>query len=273
MIRLIRAETKRLASRRIAQLFPLLLSVAIVGVVVIASFVISADDDSDVDFVRDLAGGVEGTGLLGPVAGLITLMAFVIGASFVGADLKSGMLEHLLTWEPRRMRLLGARALALFIVVFFAAMLVSVVTIGALFGLATAVGTTDGTTGELWVNALKAIVRAGVAAGIFSAIGLGITMVLNNSVASIVGFVIYWFIVEPILFGAFLPKIAAYLPNTNAGAFSSGNPVERAEGNVFDGTADFVEVHSWQTAGVILAAWSLVAMLGGGLVFSRRDIA
>lgn len=100
MIPLLRSETKRLFARRMTLLFPGVLMLLILGGTVIAYFVISNDDDNSPDFVNDIAGGLEATDMLGLIAFLIPVMAFVIGASSIGADLKTGMVEQILTWEP-----------------------------------------------------------------------------------------------------------------------------------------------------------------------------
>jgi ABC-type transport system involved in multi-copper enzyme maturation permease subunit len=151
-------------------------------------------------------------------------------------------------------------------------MALAVFLIALLWGLAAATGTTDGTTGEFWGNVAMSVVRTGVASGLFLLFGLGITMVVNNSVGAIVGFVIYWFIVENFLLVAFLPKVAVYLPITNATSFASGRDVERIDGSVF-GDFDVISHHGYQMAGVILAAWTIGSLAAASVVFTRRDIA
>jgi len=271
VIRLLNAETKRLFARRMTRFFPLVLAGLMVGGIVIAYFVINADDGNSPDFLTDMAGGIGATDVLGPITDLLPVMAFVIGASFIGADLKTGMVEQLLTWEPRRLRFLAARAIAVASGVALLAMVLSALMVGLLYGLAASTGTTDGTTGEMWVNVTTIILRTGVAAGLFAVFGLAITLLVNNSVGSIVGFVIYWFIIENFLVAAFLPKVAVYLPITNASSFASSRDVERIEGSVF--SSDFISHHAYLTAGVILLVWTAVALVAAGVVFQRRDVA
>ena len=273
MISLLRSEIKRLLSRRMTLAFPAALMLCIVGGAVIAFFVIDNDDNNTPDFVNDIAGGIEAQGVLDIVGFLIPIMAFVIGASSIGADLKTGMVEQILTWEPRRLRFLTARCEAAFVGVAIAAMALSVVFIGVMYALMAATGTTDGTTGEFWGNVAVAILRTGVAAGLFAIFGVGVSLLVNSSVGAIVGFVIYFFIVETFLLSAFLPKVAAYLPITNTTAFSTGRDVERLEGSAFDIDSELVVSHGYVTAGVILAGWTVLAAVLAGVAFSRRDIA
>ncbi len=273
MISLQRSELKRLFARRMTLLFPTVLMLLILGGTVIAYFVISNDDDNSPDFVNDIAGGPEATDILGLISFLIPVMAFVIGASSIGADLKTGMVEQILTWEPRRLRFFAARSVACFVGVGLAAMVVAVFFVGLMFGLAAATGTTGGTTGDFWQAIAVSVLRTGLAAGLFAIFGLGVTLLVNSSVGAIVGFVIYFFIIENFLLGAFLPKVAAYLPITNTSAFAAGVDVERVEGSVFTEDVQTVVSHGYVTAGVILAFWTCLAAVLAALVFRRRDIA
>lgn len=272
MIPLLRSETKRLLSRRMTLAFPGVVMLLVLGGIVIAYFVISNDDGDGPDFVNDIAGGVDATSLFEPIAFIVPLMAFVIGASSIGADLKTGMVEQILTWEPRRLRFLAARCLANFVGVTLAAALVAAVFVALIFMLCVVTGTTDGAGGELWTNIGISIVRMGLAGGLFAIFGVGISLLVNSSVGAIVGFVIYFFIIENLV-AAFLPKVAVYLPLTNTSAFAAGIDVQRAEGNVF--TGDFITVvsHGYVTAGALLAAWTVLSAVAATVVFSRRDVA
>ncbi|MCP5028051.1 MAG: hypothetical protein GY929_17385 [Actinomycetia bacterium] len=274
MIRLLTAETKRLLARRMTRYFPLLLAGLIIGGFVIAYLVISNDDGNRPDFVFDLVGGSSGRDALGPMPALLPVMAFVIGASYIGADLKTGMIEQLLTWEPRRLRLLMARTFAAVAGVAVIAVLLSILWVALFYGLAATTGTTDGTTGELWRNIASMGLRTGVAAGLFAALGLAVTLLVNSSVGSIVGFVIYWFIVENIVITLFVPRVAVYLPITNASSFGSGNDVEQVAGNAFSEQGpDLVSHHGYLASGVILVGWVLAALVASAVVFQRRDVA
>lgn len=276
MISLFTAETLRLIARRMTRFFPLSLAALFVVGVGIAYVVITTDDSIDagsLDFVEDVASGVEATGLLGPITLLLPIMAFVIGASYIGADIKTGMLEQVLTWEPRRLRLAGARVVALILVVAVIAMLLALFLIALLFALVVAIGgTTGGLTGEFWGNVAVIVGRTGLSTGLFAAFGFGVTLLISNSIGSIVGFVIYWFIGEGFLVPAFLPQLQPYLPVANADAFASGNDVERIDGSVFSGDFELVFSHTYLVAGLILAAWVAVSLASSGALFARRDI-
>lgn len=271
MIGFIVNEFRRLMSRRMTWLFPAGVSALMVLGVVIAYFVISNDDDNTPDFVNDIAGGVEADTLFIPVAIVLPLMAFVIGASFFGADVKTGVIEQILTWEPRRGRLLFARVVSSIIGVAILTAVVAAFFAVLMYVLASLTGTTDGITGELWVNVMQSVLRFGLAGGLFSAFGLSITVITNNSLASIVGFVIYFFIIDGII-EAFLQRVYPYTPVTNTSAFANGTEVERIEGSVFAEDFDTVAVHGYVVAGLIVLAYVVGSFLIGAVLFQRRDI-
>lgn len=278
MMAVIAAENRRLLSRRITRNFPLGLGLLMIVGIVIA--IIATDDNDTLDFVNDIASGVYGipgdnsTLVLGPMGFLIPIMAFVIGASYFGADQKAGMIEQLLTWEPRRSRLLLGRLAAGMMSIFVIAALLSAFLVVLLYILASVVGTTDGAF-DIWPMVLGAVVRSGIVGAIFFAMGLGATVITNNSVASIVGFLIYAFVIETALLQPLLPKVANWLPLLNADAFVSRNGV--GQGGFFgeinienDILPEFH--HGWLTAGVLVAVWAF-AIFGVGLaLFNQRDV-
>lgn len=278
MMALISAETQRLLSRRMTRLFPLALALLMILGVVLA--IIFQGDGPGPDFVEDIAGGLYGgpedksTLVLGPMGFLVPIMAFVIGASYFGADQKAGMIEQLLTWEPRRSRLLAARLLGGMGAMFIITALLSAFLVVVLFVMTELVGSNDGAF-DLWQTVLGAIVRSGITGALFFAMGLGFTVITNNSIAAIVGFLIYVFVIDTALLQPLLPKVSRWLPMENADAFVSRNGVGGGGffngGDSFGGLPDFH--HGWIAAGLLVAAAAGIVCLVAALVFERRDIA
>lgn len=259
MMRLIRAETSRLLSRRITWGFPAVLALlALVGVVIAYIFV----SDGGFSLVED-ADGRGRNDFFGP---LIPIMAFVLGASFIGADVKSGMLEHLLTWEPRRARLLLARlAGGAIVVAAIVAALYAFLT-AALYVLAFLKDGLDGVDQDWWLGVASGMGRACLVGVALFGIGVALATILNSSVGAIVSFVIYAFVVEGVL--VLLPEVWHWLPLANASAFSG------ATGVPADPLAFLSEEthHNYWWAGLILAGYVAAFMIPAMLVFRRRDI-
>ncbi len=272
MMNLIVAEIQRIFARRMTRYFPLgLMAVILLGVGIAGAVIVTGDGDGP-DFVGDIGGGTEATEILGPITLLLAVMSFVVAASSIGADAKSGMLEQLLTWEPRRGRLLGARAIAVFVCTALLAIGVAAFMILSLFVLSAATGTTEGMTGEFIGNVVAVLVRTGLAGGFFGLLGLGITLAVNSSIGAIVGYIIYAVIVDNLLI-FFLPWVHRFLPVINLDAVAAGRDVERLSASVLSGgDGDFVVSHSWQTAFLILVIWGVGAVGLAWAVFRRRDI-
>jgi len=211
--------------------------------------------------VNDIASGnvgVEGSTLiLGPMGFLVPIMAFVIGASFFGADQKSGVIEQLL---------LGGMPVMFVITAMLSAFLVVL-----LYGFATISGTADG-AGDIFGSIVGAVIRSGLIGAVFFALGMAVTVITNNSIASIVGFLIYAFVIENLVL-AFLGWAAPWMPMQNADAFVARYGV--GSGSLFfDGQFDPGSFHhEWLAAGLIAAGWAALFSLIALVVFKRRDIA
>lgn len=274
MTGLIVAETQRLLSRRMTRFFPLALGVVMIAGIGIAILV--AGDDGP-DFARDIVSGRWGgandvsTDVLGPMGLLVPIMAFVIGASFFGADQKSGMIEQLLTWEPRRMRLLLGRLAGGMPAVFVITAILSTFLVVLLYIFSSISGTTDGAS-DVLPKILGAIVRSGITGAIFFALGMVVTVIANNSTGSIVGFLIYVFVIELALLQPLVPKVAVWLPIGNADAFVARTGVA-SDGLFTDGFGRAPEFHhGWFTAGLLLAAFTAIVSVAAIAIFTRRDI-
>jgi len=258
-MRLIRAETNRLFARRITWGFPAVLAVLIVIGVVIAYIFVS---DGDFSLVDD-ADGAGRNDIFGP---LIPIMAFVLGASFIGADLKSGMLEHILTWEPRRGRLLAARLVAGAIVTTIVVAVLYAFLTAALYVLALLRDGTDGVDQDWWLGVASGMGRACLVGMALFGIGLALATIMNSSVGAIVSFVIYSFVVEGVL--GLLPEVWRWLPLANAGSFSGATGVPKDPFNPFSEEL----YHGYWWAGLILAGYVVAFLIPAILVFRRRDI-
>ncbi len=255
--------------------FPLVLGILMVIGIIIATAVISSEGNGGVDFVDDIVGvqeGVPGSDILGPMGFLIPIMAFVIGASYFGADEKVGMIEHLLTWEPRRWRLLLARSLGGAVTIFVIATLLSAFLVVLLFVLSAITGGDTSGVGDVVGEIVGAVVRSGVSGTLFFLIGLGMTVLINNSIASIVGFLIWVFVIELALIGGLLPRWTQWLPVSNSVSFVPGREFEIFGGPFDDDFGESVILHGPTEAGIRILVWGVVFIALGMAAFTRRDI-
>ena len=126
--------------------------------------------------------------------GVLTMFAFVVGASFVGAEWSSGAMTNLLLWRPRRMQVLAAK---------LGTLLVGVTTIslglGAAFvAMLYAVAQTRGRVGGITTSSMTSL---GLTAGRSLALGLAAAVIgfglasLGRHTATALGVAVSWALV------------------------------------------------------------------------------
>ncbi|MEX2394750.1 MAG: ABC transporter permease subunit, partial [Actinomycetota bacterium] len=76
--------------------------------------------------------------------------SLVVAASFVGAEWGSGTMTTLLTWEPRRGRILAAKTIAIAVVLAVVVAVLLAFICGVFFIIASIRGITEGTDGGTW---------------------------------------------------------------------------------------------------------------------------
>ena len=84
------------------------------------------------------------------LAGVLALVAFVVGASFVGAEWSSGGMMNLLLWRPQRLKVLGTKLLALLAGLTVLTVLAAAVWTGLFTLIARFRGTSAGMTPGAW---------------------------------------------------------------------------------------------------------------------------
>lgn len=117
--------------------------------------------------------------------------AFLVAASFVGADWQRGMMATLLTWEPRRGRVLAARALAAIVVVGAGWTLLMAFLTLALYPAGAFRGTTEGVTGEWWQSVAWSWLKVGGLSALIATAAVALTMITRNTAGTLAVAVAY----------------------------------------------------------------------------------
>jgi ABC-2 type transport system permease protein len=81
---------------------------------------------------------------------LLVFIAFLIGASFVGAEFSSGSIGNWLTFEPRRLRVYGSKLAGAAIGLVPVAIGITAILMLGTYLIVDHYGTTASTTGEVW---------------------------------------------------------------------------------------------------------------------------
>lgn len=204
----------------------------------------------------------------------VTMFAFLVGASYVGAEWSAGTMQALLFWEPRRGRVLLAKGVALVAVVLAFFVVVEIVVYGGLWLIASTRGTTDGVTSGLHLSNLLTASRGAVVVAFTALLAYAVAGLTRHSAASLFGGFVYFAVVENLI-RALRPGWQRYLigENTTAVIDKQVDVAPAHARTIVDGvfganTYTLTGNRAALTLGVYLAL-----LLGAFyLAFTRRDV-
>lgn len=241
-MRLFGSELTRLRSRRLFRWVLLLFA----GCIVLAAVLLLVDGA----FYRsDLEGAMIG------LAFPLVMFGWLVGASAIGAEWSHRTVTALLTWEPRRTRVLATKALA---AATFTAILVAFLQAfftGMLFVAAESAGPPLD-WGEYWGVSARILLVSVIA----SVLGFGLATIGKNTGAALGGGMAYLLVIESLVRG-FKPSWSDWLLGSNFGRV--------IEGGVGSGIAN----RSTAGAAVVLVVYAGGLFLVALWFFRRREIA
>jgi ABC-2 type transport system permease protein len=214
------------------------------------------------------------------LVGLVAMYAFLVGASFIGAEWRSGALMNLLLWRPRRLQVLGAKLVALLGGLTGLFVLVGAVWTGLFWLVAMTRGVTDTMTSGAWqsfgltgLRGLGLVLAAGLVGFALASIGRHIAAALGSAVAAIVVGVVGVTIVAAMMRAKFplawvwTTYIQAWLEKTVV----LENWDVCAQSNEPICNPELYEI-GWQTSGLLMGGL-VVVLLGAAMwQMQRRDI-
>ncbi len=188
------------------------------------------------------------------------LLVVLLGASAVGAEYRAGTVTTILTWEPRRTRLLLARIGAAVIVGMLLFVVVHAVFIGGWVLGAALNGSTAGATSDFWRTLLLVVLRGTVLAGVIAAISAALATLGRNTAAAMGVWFGYLVVIEAIL-RVQAKNLIPWMLTSVGGAFYS-----------WDRVAENGRSVSASSGTVRLALY--VVLIGGAALaaFRRRDV-
>ncbi|MFI7542895.1 ABC transporter permease subunit [Actinoplanes sp. NPDC049599] len=149
------------------------------------------------------------------LAALLAVMAFVIGATYVGAEWSSGGMMNLLLWRPQRLKVLGTKLGALLVSLTAFTVLVSAVWTGVFALTAHLRGTLAGMTSGAWQSMLLMELRGLVLVLVAGALGFGLASLGRHTAtalgAAIGAIIVFQFGLGTVLSMAKVPYVEAYL--------------------------------------------------------------
>jgi ABC-type transport system involved in multi-copper enzyme maturation permease subunit len=207
------------------------------------------------------------------VSTFVIMLGALLGASLGGADWTSDTITTLLTWEPRRVKVLLTRAA---VVVLFA----FVITIGlqaifaAVFWLgASTRGTTAFTPSGVWSDAGQTLLRTSTVATAFALIALSIAMIGRSTVSSLGALVGYLILFEGVIAG-FRPSIQGWLLVRAGIVVVSQTPIlHYVSDSYYSSTSPAPEVlMSVGRANAVVGVYVVVLLVLALIIFRRRDV-
>jgi ABC-2 type transport system permease protein len=185
-------------------------------------------------------------------------MAAIAGVLCVTGEYRYKIMTTSLLVEPRRWRLLAAKAVASLIWGIGIA-IASLLLVGAMgIPLLTTQG---GSVSALFDQAGAVLPGFFAAFALLALFGAGLGTLIKNQIAAVVTILAVTFIIEPV-FDGLLPEVGRWLPFAASAALAGGlfPPGERAF------------LLTWWLAAIVLAAWGLVPIVAGYFVTFSKDV-
>ncbi|MET8041733.1 ABC transporter permease subunit [Micromonospora sp. NPDC005215] len=207
----------------------------------------------------------------------LVLFGFLVGASYIGADLNSGGVVNLLLWRPRRLTVLGAKLGTLLGTVLVLALLASVAYLATFWVIGQTAGLPGRLDGDFWRSLGAVHARGLVLVLLASALGFAIATLGRHTSAALGAFAAYAVLWE---LGArlVLEIVDARRPDqlmlsSHIGAWLNGEATfwdpQRCSGTDYcDGSYSL----TWGPALLVLLALTGVLTAAAFAVFRRRDL-
>ncbi|MBK8468867.1 MAG: hypothetical protein IPL45_03445 [Actinomycetales bacterium] len=196
------------------------------------------------------------------------IAAFTVGATSAGAEWAAATLPALLTWEPRRLRFVVAKMLAIAALAVALAVVLHGIVLGLSWVGGAWRGTLEGLTTSWWVDAVQTAARGTLIAALASAAGFHLSLLTRSTGFAVgVGF-LYPAVVESVLQGL-RPEAEQWTIRGTAGAFLDGGTALLIP--QMDQPLLVVTIAALPALLTVLAYAVPLAMVSA-LVFTRRDI-
>lgn len=187
--------------------------------------------------------------ILEGLSSLVVLMGVVVGASLGGADWSVRTMATLLTWEPRRARVLLVRALVVVVTVFLLTLAVQSFFV-IVFRAAVALrGSADGLPPHFAKDIVEVVLRTSAVAALFSLVALAVATIGRSTAAGIGILFGYLVLVE-----GFLANLIRWLPRWT---------LVRAAVSVISQDPVLVQTaNGWRSKEVLSPSGALVVVIG-----------
>jgi hypothetical protein len=191
----------------------------------------------------------------------LLLGALFGGASVAGAEWRAGTVTTVLTWEPRRTRLLLARTTACAVLAALIAFALQVLFLASFLPAVLSNGSTAGTDAQWWSDLAGVMARTSVITGLASVLGVALATIGRNTAFALVAAFAWVAVIEPLV-RQLRPRWAPYLWAENVD--SAMTWVAKQYPGSTRGPLEAL---------VTITLYSAVLLAAATLLFRQRDIA
>jgi ABC-2 type transport system permease protein len=206
--------------------------------------------------------------ILEGLATIVIMLGVVLGASLMGAEWSAGSMATLLTWEPRRTRVLLARALAAAVTIGAVTVFLQLLFV-VLYRIGVALrGSTDGADSD-WLGQVAGVgLRTAAVAVAFGIVALAFATIGRSTTAAIGVLLAYLIGVEGFL-ASLITDLGPWLLIRNATAVIAQQPIIGSD-PFAPGIGSVVRTVG--AAWVVLGGWVVVTMALAAASFRVRDV-
>ncbi|MGY1847124.1 MULTISPECIES: hypothetical protein [unclassified Blastococcus] len=206
-------------------------------------------------------------------AAAAAVLAFLVGATWIGAEWSTRTIVALLFWVPNRLRVIGTKIGVLVLAALVIGVAAQVAWLVMAWVLRTFVGTDQALPEGFWGELLAAQGRGVVLGVLVALIGFGLANLVRNTGAALgIGFV-YFAIVETAL-RIYDPMLERWLLSTNAVALVVPGGVPVVDYSVMstgpEGPPTYLVTNL--QGGLVVGAFATVILGAGIWLFARRDL-
>ena len=240
--------------------------------------VMTAADFRVEDFIGKAPFDLGSTGTAGALAfaAAAAVVAFIIGATWIGAEWSSRSLVALLFWVPRRLKVMATKIAVLVLGAAAFGVLAQLGWLLMAWILRTAVGTDDPLPDDFWGELLAAQGRSVLLTVLIALLGFGLTNLVRNTGAALGIAFVYFAVLETAL-RAFEPAWEPWLLSNNAAGLIVPGGLDIPDyDNLTVGPGGFAEPSIYVLgnlqAGILLTAVAAVIIGIGVFLFAKRDV-
>jgi hypothetical protein len=238
----------------------------------------TAADFNVEDFISKAPFDLASSGTVGAVAfaAAAAVIAFIVGATWIGAEWSSRSLVALLFWVPQRMKVMATKIAVLVLGAALFGVLAQAGWLLMAWILRSVVGTDDPVPDDFWGELLALQGRSVLLTVLIALLGYGLTNLVRNTGAALgIGFV-YFAVIETALMG-FRPSWQPWLISSNAAGLLAPGGMEIPDFDNMTVSPEGIPEPSIYLltnlqAGIFLTAVAAVIVGAGVVLFARRDV-